>query len=307
MAQAQDRPPLDWLWLLLLSWVPPVVVSQWGLQLEYFASLLFWLIPIVILGRRVLLASRPSATSGVPYSRRRHALYWMAAYMLGAGLLLDFVFGRWVLQFGDRDRYLWVIPWGDIPVEEVLFYALGPFAILAVYAWCDECWLMDHRQAERRESLSEQSALVDVAWPAAAVGVAIVVAGIAWKKLIGPAPDGWPVYFVFLVFLAFVPAVIFYRLIATFVNWPAFAVTTLYVIATSLLWEASLGLPRQWWGYQPTNILGFTVKDWTRDPVNWPFPVEAAFVWVCAPFSCILVYEYVRCVEYRRARRRARE
>ena len=37
-----------------------------------------------------------------------------------------------------------------------------------------------------------------------------------------------------------------YRTIGTLTNRPAFAVTTLYVIVTSLIWEVTLAIPRQW-------------------------------------------------------------
>jgi hypothetical protein len=61
------------------------------------------------------------------------------------------------------------------------------------------------------------------------------------------------------------------------------------------MWEVTLAIPRQWWNYQPQAMLA-TVPAWSRDSLV--FPVEAAIVWLCAPFSCILTFEFVRALLY---------
>lgn len=58
----------------------------------------------------------------------------------------------------------------------------------------------------------------------------------------------FPTYFAFLAAGALLPAMFLYRAIGNLTNWPAFAVTTLYVMVTSLIWEVTLAIPRQWWG-----------------------------------------------------------
>ena len=62
------------------------------------------------------------------------------------------------------------------------------------------------------------------------------------------------------------------------INWPAFALTTLYVIVTSIIWEVTLAIPREWWGYEPSGMIGITIAAWSRGQAI--FPVEAALVWL---------------------------
>ena len=87
-----------------------------------------------------------------------------------------------------------------------------------------------------------------------------------------------------------------YRTIGNLTNWPAFAVTTLYVIITSVIWEVTLAIPRQWWGYEPSGMIGLTIAAWSRGDAI--FPVEAAVVWLFAPFSSILTYEFAKALTH---------
>lgn len=298
-----EPPPLrhlDWLGLLLLSWVAPVTLVQVAGGYHYFLSLTFWLIPVTWLARRAMAVAQPDQQAGLPYSRRRRGLAWTTAYVLASGLVLDFVLGRWVLKFDlDRPRqYVYVFPGFGIPIEEVLFYALAPMAIVLVYIWCDEYWIRAYNRRESRLRLVPGQRLVRAAPRVVACGAATLLAGLLYRR---PwEHGGWPVYFTFLVVVAFVPTALLLRSVGTYVNWPAMAITTLYSLATAILWEATLAVPNRWWGYNPDHILGPTVRDWSRDPEAWPFPVEAAAVWVCAPLACVLVYEFAKAREYRR-------
>jgi hypothetical protein len=107
-----------------------------------------------------------------------------------------------------------------------------------------------------------------------------------------------PGYFTFLVALAFVPAVFLFSKTRQWVNWRAFGVTALYLLVTSMAWEATLAVPRHWWGYKPSTMLGIWVAAWTLDPA-WPFPLEAVLVWFACPFSIVLTYELVKLLKYR--------
>ena len=62
--------------------------------------------------------------------------------------------------------------------------------------------------------------------------VAAATAPILWR-----ANGTFPTYFAFLSAGALLPAIFLYRAIGNLTNWPAFAVTTLYVILTSVLWR----------------------------------------------------------------------
>src|SRR5215472_801345 len=84
---------LDWLWLFLASWVGPFVVDGVG-HLTYFRSLLFWLVPTIILLPRFLEYTDPNG-------RRRAALWITTGGIVVLGILLDCVFGRIILQFDE--------------------------------------------------------------------------------------------------------------------------------------------------------------------------------------------------------------
>ena len=72
-----------------------------------------------------------------------------AGTIVALGVVLDFVLGYLTLRFpgcsepAGTGPYVWCLPavGGRIPVEELLFYAMGPVAIVLVYACADERWL----------------------------------------------------------------------------------------------------------------------------------------------------------------------
>ena len=70
------------------------------------------------------------------------------------------------------------------------------------------------------------------------------------------------------------PAMVLFRSVANYVNWRAFAITTLYVILTSLVWEVLLALPRHWWGYKPAGMIGLWVHSFSTD-AEWALPIES--------------------------------
>lgn len=102
-----------------------------------------------------------------------------------------------------------------------------------------------------------------------------------------------PEYFTFLVLVALVPAMALFRSVVHLVNWRAFGVTALYLLMTSLIWEAILALPRHWWGYRPEAMTGVWVRTFAWGD-GWPLPIEAVMVWVCTPFSLVLTYEAIK-------------
>jgi hypothetical protein len=286
---------LDWLVLIVGTWFAPLALLQvLRPRLGYLCSLLFWLIPIGLLFRRFFLVTSVDPEAGVPYSRRRRALAVTLAYVLGAGLLLDFALGRWVLKF-EGPSYLGRI-WG-VPIEECLFYALAPVAIVLVYAWIDETWLSRYNSRSRKKGLGRADRLLRPSRTLIAAGLLLFVAGIMLKRVWSEPTGGWlPIYYTFLLGLAVLPAAALHDALRDHVNWPAFAFTTLYVVSTSLIWEVTLALPLQWWGYQDAAMLGLRVAAWTGQ--HSMFPVEAALVWFCAPFSCALTYEGVKYFYY---------
>jgi hypothetical protein len=276
---------LGWLVMLVVTVGIPLGLDAIG-RLTYFTSLALWGIPIFYLWP-VFLAITAEGTG-----RRRKALRWSAGTIVGLGIVLDFLLGYLTLRFPGCSAppgtgpYLWCLPavGGRIPVEELLFYAMGPVAMVLVYACADELWLSRYNPPDD---------LLDLKLIQPSRNLIIAAAGAAVAALVLWRVNGtFPTYFVFLAGGALLPAIFFYRAIGNLTNWPAFAVTLLYVLVTSLIWEVTLAIPRQWWGYEPSGMIGVMIAAWSRGDAI--FPVEAAFVWIFAPFSCILIYEFAK-------------
>lgn len=293
---------LDWLLVLLVSWVMPFALVNLRPGRGYFRSLVFWLVPILFLCWHYFSIAQPDPQLALGYSRRRRALRGAILYISGLGVILDFLLGSLVLRFDKEHaaaQYILMVQGIGIkiPIEELLFYVLAPATIVLVYAWADEYWLALYSPQARREAIAPQARLISPSPTTIAFGVVLLCLGMVYKAAWGPGPGIIPAYFSFLVVAAIVPAALLFRAVRDYVNWRAFAVTTLYVICTSLLWETTLAIPRKWWGYREDTILGPVIPDWSRD--GWIFPIEAALVWICAPFSCVLTYEYIKAARYR--------
>jgi len=276
-----------WLALLIATFAVPLSLDQWG-RLTYATSLVMWGLPILVLWRafwRITVDGR---------GRRRRALIGTVLFIVVPGLILDFLLGHQTLRFPGCAQpppgsatYLVCLPavGGRIPIEEVFFYAMGPAAMVLVYACCDEHWLVKYNPPDqllnvRLVVLSPRLAFL------AAAALASAVALWVWR-------GHFPTYYTFLVLGALLPAMFLYRQVAHFVNWPAFAVTSLCVIVTSLIWEVTLAIPRGWWGYEPTGMLGIWIDAWSAGP-DRRFPIEAAFVWLGGSFSTVLSYEFAK-------------
>jgi len=279
---------LGWL-VVLVSTVAVALGLDAANRLTYFTSLVLWGIPILYLWP-VFSMLTASGTG-----RRRRALAWAAGTIVVLGIVLDFLLGHLTLRFpgcGEpgADQYVLCLPavGGRVPLEELLFYAMGPVAIVLVYACADERWLSKYNPADDLLNLK----LIQLSPRLIIVAAAAAVTALVLWRVNGT----FPTYFAFLSAGALLPAIFLYRTIGNLTNWPAFAVTTLYVILTSIIWEVTLAIPREWWGYQPSGMIGVTIADWSRDGAI--FPVEAAVVWIFAPFASILTYEFAKALTH---------
>jgi hypothetical protein len=276
---------LGWLVMLVVTIAVPMVLDAFG-HLTYFTSLGLWGIPILYLWPVFNMITADGT------GRRRRALRLSAGMIVVLGVVLDFLFGHLTLRFPGCSEppgagpYLLCLPAvrGSVPVEELLFYAMGPVAMVLVYACADERWLSRYNPKDD---------LLDLRLIQLSPRLAMVATGAALTALILWRVNGtFPTYFAFLAAGAVLPAMFLYRTIGNLTNWPAFAVTVLYVLVTSLIWEVTLAIPRQWWNYEPSGMIGLTITAWSRgDDI---FPVEAAAVWLFAPFSSILMYEFAK-------------
>jgi hypothetical protein len=291
--------------------------------LGYTVSLLIYLVPVltfywwfsrrcdegdgivrrkarVVLGR--LLA--PPRDYRVDY--RRSAFRRTLITLIPAGFFLDVVLGHAFLTFTNRQATftrIGLFPAFNfstgqfvphIPVEEFAFYTLGFMAILSLYVWCDEYWLERYNVADyhvppgqtRGHGLPAFIAQVQIRTPLV-ISVSLVTAAWLYKKFLAPpmAQAGFPSYFTFLVLASLFPAILLFRSTQRFINWRAVSFTVLWVVLTSLIWEATLASPYGWWGYQPFHMAGLSVGAWFQ------LPIEAVLLWVSATFTTVMVYE----------------
>jgi len=287
--------PVDWLVAMLASWTVPL--GFFGRPSTYFTSLWFWLLPVLLLLPRFYM----STDSG---GRRRRAFWITVGFVFVAGIVLDFILGRWILRFDDVTPhvYIWRLPaWGNgIPIEEVLFYLLGGMAILLVYIWADEYWMHAYNVRQKQwnhELFGEAFRLIHFSAPAVVLGLTLIFAGMTTKWFLGHGAWPPPYYFTFIVVAALVPAIAVYRSLQRVVNWRAFSFTCLYVLVTSCIWEVSLGIAQGWWWYQPPPaVIGWTVLPFGR--LERFYPIEALLVWLVISFDAILAYEFMKGVTY---------
>jgi hypothetical protein len=270
---------LDWLVLFLASWIAPLAFDA-AIGLKYWSSLLFWLVPVNVLAPRFFAYTDAGG-------RRRRAFMLATASITGLGLILDFVFGSRILRFDDRpDQYVKLITAAflaePIPIEEVFFYLLGPIAVLLVYAWNDEYFLAAYNPVAARQRDAPGFTFIRFSAGALIWAVVLLATGLAARAYWSPGAGWFPLYYSFLIIGAVAPAMVLFRAVANYVNWRAFAITTLYVILTSLVWEVLLALPRHWWGYKPAGMIGLWVRSFSTD-AEWALPIEAVIVWIVTP------------------------
>jgi hypothetical protein len=121
------------------------------------------------------------------------------------------------------------------------------------------------------------------------LGAILIIVAIIYKYLFShPNDKGFPGYFTFLVLSNILPSAAFFKTTFRFINWRAFAATFFFMLLVSLLWEATLAAPYQWWGYNYNQMLGITVGAWYK------LPLEAVIVWLMVTFTTVIIYEVIK-------------
>ncbi len=116
----------------------------------------------------------------------------------------------------------------------------------------------------------------------------LLITAIIYKKVFAADPAGFPLYFAFLLAVAFVPAAGLFRSVRPFINWRAFSLTSFFVVLISLLWEVTLALPYGWWAFQPRMMMGLTIGAWSN------LPIEEVFLWFVVTFATVVVFETLK-------------
>ena len=253
----------------------------------YTWSLLLFVVPDIVLGWWVLAMHR---------GRREKMAFWLTVGILvPVWCLLDVFLGLTFFKFPNHGAsvgsfwgYTFDRGWQQaIPVEEIGFYVFGFIAMLLVYIWSDEYLLLAYSPPRpatpagirRMISFHPQSLLTGV-----------VLFGLAWLyKAYGPHAyhAGIPGYFLFIVLATIVPSLMFYRVAKPFINWRAVMITLFFILFVSLLWEAAIGVPYQWWDYHRDQMIGVFVGAFTG------LPIEAVVVWAFATWTTVIIYETI--------------
>jgi hypothetical protein len=273
---------------------PGVDPSTNPTPLGYTWSLLLYVVPVLVLA--FWFFRNPSPTF------QKKAFWITIAILVPLGFVLDLVFGRMFFTFPNPGATLGIeVParGGGIPLEEFVFYTTGFLFVLLLYVWCDEHWVGAYNVPDYPGESAKVGRLLRFDVRALAVGSALVVAAVAYKKVLAEDPEGFPLYFVYLVAAAAIPSVGFYRSVERFVNWRAFSVTFFFMLLVSLTWEATLGVPYGWWGYNERMMMGLFIDAWTD------LPFEAVFVWLAVTYTAVIVYEVVKV--YRASGKTARD
>jgi len=261
----------------------------------YTVSLLIYLVPMTtLIGWFYRTHSKDSF--------RRRALWWTLIMLVPIGFLLDLVLGNLFFTFPNTGAVIGLYVPGysfetggfawDLPIEEFVFYASGFFAMLLLYIWCNQVWVPAYGVSDYADTTCHPPYVVRIHWGSLTGGMALVVLAIAYKKLLAPVElrHGFPLYMTFLIAAAVLPAMLLHRCAAPFINWRAFGVTLMWVLLTSLLWEATLASPFGWWRYRPEWMMGLHIRAWAD------LPVEAVVLWVAVSYTTISVYETVKVV-----------
>ena len=122
--------------------------------------------------------------------------------------------------------------------------------------------------------------------------LALGLIGAAWfykKHFALPADQaGFPGYFTFLVAAALVPSVAFFPVVRRFINWRALSLTLFFMLLVSLLWEATLAVPYNWWNFQHRQMIGVFIGAWSG------LPIEEVVLWIAVSYATVIVFEVVK-------------
>ncbi len=264
---------------------PLMPVDQTSTPHGYTFSLLLFIIPAGLIAGWFL----PSEGLHIP----RRAFFWTLGLLVPLGCLLDFVFAQWFFDYPNRGATLGILApalgrW--VPLEEYVFYFTGFLAVLLLYIWLGEFWLAAYNVIDYPGEARKVGRLLQF-HPTSLILAAVLI-GAAWfyKKHLALPGDraGFPGYFTFLVAGALLPAVTFYPVARRFINWRALSLTLFFMLLVSLLWEATLAVPYNWWNFQHREMMGIFVGAWSY------LPIEEVFVWVAVTYATAILFEVVK-------------
>jgi hypothetical protein len=275
----------------------PVDPARNPSPLGYTFSLALFALPCLVFA--IWLARSPRT------AEQRKALLKTLILLIPLGFVLDLLFGRTFLKFPNHDATLgilipgydlssgWSGLWGPgwkpfLPLEEFIFYGLGFVAMLLAYIWGDEILFRSSKvdDAQRTPAVFRGWKATLLFW----VVVGVVLFGVAWlvrRSVPSVSGRAFPGYFLFLLLGSIIPSLFCSRIAFQFINWRALSTSWMFVLVISQFWEASLGIPYGWWGYEPDQMMGIFLKP------HCDLPLEAVLVWTLGSWTTVIVYETV--------------
>ncbi len=275
--------------MLFLAFGPAFAATRYG----YTWSLLIWLAPNLAMLWWFLASEEYQI-------HHKRAFFWATLYLLLNGVILDFFFAHQFFTFPNREavlgiylpglslsefRVIWEKPF---PVEEIFFYFFGFVCILLVYIWGDEYWFAQYQTPNRDVAVKSVLRVLGFHGRAFLLAIAAILLSIAIKAALNPSGYLFPAYLALQILMAFMPAVFLLRAVASFVNWRAFSFTLVATLLISIIYEVTLGVAAQWWGYQREPMLGIFISAWHG------LPLEAVTLWFAAVFMTVLVFEAIK-------------
>jgi hypothetical protein len=259
---SQNPTPHGYTWSLLLFIVPSAFIAGWFL---------------------------PSEGLHIP----QRAFRWTLIILVPVGFLLDFFFAQWFFCYPNSGATLGIpaIALGKpVPVEEYVFYLTGFLTVLLLYVWLGEFWLAAYNLPDYPAEARKMLRLLQF-HPTSLI-LAVVLIGAAWfykKHFAIPADQaGFPGYFTVLVAGGLLPSISFFPVARRFINWRALSLTLFFMLLISLLWEATLAVPYNWWNFQHPQMIGLFIGAWSD------LPIEEICVWIAVTYATAIVFEVVK-------------
>jgi hypothetical protein len=289
--------------------------------LGYTVSLGIFLIPNIIFGTmlfvptvsHMVFAGQTQRSLQMPF--RLRAFFMTLVILLPLGILLDTFLGKTFFVFSNTDAVLggkcklFLMPEYDlpthglsglfssenwerfVPIEEYAFYLLGFVAVLLTYIWSENVLFRGDKVefGQRIPRVFRSRTSTALFW--LGVGITTTVIALAVRANIGPYPKDdsvrFPGYSLYLLWAAVLPTCLLFFLSYQFINWRALSLSWLFIVLISQFWEASLGVPYQWWDYVHNKMLGIFVKP------HCDLPIEAVIVWSLVSWTVVVVYEWI--------------
>jgi hypothetical protein len=249
----------------------------------YTWSLLLFIVPSLVIAFWFL----PSENLEIP----QRAFWRTIGILVPLGCLLDFVCAQWFFWFPNPQATLGIAAPAlgkPVPIEEYVFYLTGFITILLLYIWLSEYWLAAYSVSDYPHEARAMRQLLHFHPTSLILGFVLIALSILYKKWLAPSQEGWPWYFIVLVFGGLCPAVGFFPATRRFINWRALSLAVFFILLVSLLWEATLALPYGWWSYQHHQMTGLYIGAWSD------LPIEAVLVWLAVAYGTVILFETVK-------------